>query len=193
MNRDIEKLRKEVAALYATKHTGRADWADWMHDGHVLLVANAARDIALRFGGDPDLAEAAGLLHDAADAVMKREDPQHEEKSLAMAREMLTRCGFNNEEISIVVDDAITKHSCHGDVRPATDEGKAMAAADGYVHLTSDFYAVAEERRSKVQSPAEISAWLLPKIERDFNGKITFDALREEVRPDYERIKARFQ
>lgn len=189
----LEKLRNEVAQLYEEKYTGRADWADWIYDGHVVLVADAARKIAEQYGGQAELAEAAGLLHDIADAVMKREDSRHEEESLRIARELLNKVGFSKEEIKVVVDDAIAKHSCYDNVRPSTAEGKAMAAADGYVHITSDFYGIAEKRRTGFQSPQEIAAWALPKIERDFHNKMSFDELRESVRLSYEGLKTHFQ
>lgn len=32
----IELLRSEVADLYNAKHADRADWADWMLEGHVV-------------------------------------------------------------------------------------------------------------------------------------------------------------
>ena len=189
----IEILRREVADLYNAKHTDRADWADWMLEGHVIPVANASREVAARFGGDPELAEAAGLLHDIADAVMKRENPMHEAKSLEMARMFLEKVGFTNGEIEIVVDDAIAKHSCHGEVRPSTKEGKALAAGDAVVHIKSDFYDYAESRIKEFLAAEQISAWVLPKLDRDFTKKISYDSLREEVRPGYELLKERFK
>jgi putative nucleotidyltransferase with HDIG domain len=189
----IEKLRREVHQLYSEKRSGRADWADWIYDKHVILVGDEARKIAQEYGGNPDLAEAGGLLHDIADAVMKREDPEHERESLRIARELLHKTGFSDEEVVTVVDDAIAKHGCHGDVRPATLEGKAMAAGDGVVHLVSDFYQIAEEGRLGHESPQEVAEWALPKLDRDFSNKIAYDKLREEVRPHYERLSAHFQ
>lgn len=188
----IELLRRAVADLYHAEHPDRAEWADWIYEGHVVLVGNEAKSIASRFGGNLELAEAAGLLHDVADTVMKRERPDHEARSFEIARKLLTECGFSEDEITTVVDDAIAKHSCHGDVRPESLEGKVMASADGVVHMKSDFYSIAESRRKQFQTPQEIADWALPKIERDFNNKIAFEELREEVRPEYDRLKTHF-
>lgn len=189
----IATLTEAVQNLYKARHPERAYWADWIWEGHVIPVGQAARKVAERFGGDPDLAEAAGLLHDVADAVMKREEPHHEARSMEIARGLLAEAGFSEAEMRIVVDDAILHHSCRGDDRPKTDEGKAMAAGDALAHLTTDFYLVAEVRRKEYQTKEEIREWVLPKIERDFTNKIAFDALREEVRADYERLKAHFE
>ncbi|MFZ1075112.1 MAG: HD domain-containing protein [Minisyncoccia bacterium] len=188
----IEKLREEVKRLYEEKRFSRADWADWLYEGHVVLVGNEARKIAHEYGGSPELAEAAGLLHDVADAVMKREDPNHEQESFRIARELLQKTGFSDDEIAIIVDDAIAKHSCHGDVRPASLEGKAMAAADGVVHMTSNFYEFAENGNLGHLSSQKVAKWALPKIDRDFTNKIAYEDLRERVRPEYERLKAHF-
>ncbi len=179
--------------LYEKKLPTRARWSDWIYENHVLLVGDAGRKVAERFGGNPDLAEAAGLLHDIADAEMPREDIRSEPRSMEIARELLSKTGFTEEEIAIVVDDAILHHSCRGDDRPLTFEGRAMAAGDAVAHLNTDFYLVAEEGRRAFQTTEEIRAWVLPKIERDFTNKIAFDELREEMRPHYERLKAHFE
>lgn len=185
-------MREKVREMYEEKNPGRADWADWIYEKHVVLVAGESREIAQKYGGNPDLAEAAGLLHDIADAEMKRENPRHEQESLRIARELLRETGFTEDEIRVVVDDAIAKHGCHGDVRPSTPEGKAMAAGDGVVHLTSDFYEIAEDKRFGHESSHEVAEWALPKLDRDFANKIAYDELRERVRPDYEKLKAHF-
>jgi putative nucleotidyltransferase with HDIG domain len=188
----LENLRRKVAALYASENISRADWADWMYEGHVLLVAKSAREVAEKYGGNPELAEAAALLHDVADTIMKREDPEHETKSLEMARTLLKENSYNEVEASVVVEDAIAKHSCHGAIRPTSAEGKAMATGDAIVHLTSDFYTVAEKRRKQSQSKEEISAWLLPKIDRDFYNKIAYESIREELKAQYEELRNHF-
>ncbi len=189
----IEKLKEEVRNLYNSKHSDRAAWADWIYEGHVIPVGDASRKIAERFGGNPELAEAAGLLHDIADAIMKREEPQHETKSMEIARDLLTKSGFSDAEIKTVVDDAILNHSCRGDNRPTTLEGRAMAAGDAFAHLTTDFYLVAEEDRKRYETHAEVVVWVHPKLDRDFTNKIAYDELREEVRADYEKLKAHFK
>jgi HD superfamily phosphodiesterase len=188
----IEQLRSAVRELYSAKDPNRADWADWIYENHVLLVADEAVKIAVEFGGNPDLAEAAGLLHDVADAVMKREDSGHEENSLAIARNFMRKAGYALNEIAIVVDDAIVRHGCHGDIRPATLEGKAMASGDAVVHLVSDFYEFAEKEMLVMDSRRDIARWALPKIDRDFINKIAYDDVRKKVEPDYIRLKNHF-
>lgn len=189
----LEQLEKKVDDLYLAQNESRADWADWVYAHHVFVVADYAGELADRFGADKELAMAAGMLHDIADAVMKRENPEHEEKSMEIAAGLLWDVGFSDEEIKIVVDDAIRLHGCHNGTAPATLEGKVMATADVLAHLKRDFYDHAVEAfHEKKESIEDIKQWIFSKLERDFNAKILFDEVKEEARPDYEKLKAFF-
>lgn len=190
----ITSLKNKIDALYLDKNTSRAkDWADYLHASHVFKVADAARELAERFHAQTELAIAAAMLHDVADAVMPREDARHEQESMIIARSFLRACGFNDDEIRIVVDDAMKYHSCRGEDRPQTLEGKVMATADAVVHLQTDFYDFAVHNfTERGETMADISAWGLEKTDRDFNKKIFFPEVQEEVRPDFERERRRF-
>ncbi len=191
----IANLKTKTDTLYRTGNPeGAADWAEYMLSSHVFAVANKAGEIAERFGANKELATAAGMLHDVADAVLKRQDPRHGDESKSIARKFLSEFGFTDDEIRIVVDDAIEYHSCRGNDAPQTPEGKAMATADAVVHLQSDFYEFAVDIFTKRgESAAEIKKWGLEKIDRDFNKKIFFPEVKNEVRADFERLKARFE
>jgi HD superfamily phosphodiesterase len=190
----IESLKKRIDALYLDKNTSRAkDWADYLHASHVYKVADKARELAERFNANADLSVAAAMLHDVADAVMPREDPRHEQESMKIARSLLRACEFRDDEIAIIVDDAIKHHSCRGADRPETLEGKVMATADAVVHLQTDFYDFAVKNfTDRGETSRDISPWGLEKTDRDFNKKIFFPEVQEEVRPDFERERRRF-
>lgn len=189
----LEQLKKKVDELYRAKNEGRADWADWVYANHVFVVVDYAGELADRFGANKEFAVAAGMLHDIADAVMKRENPEHDGKSLEIARELLRDTDFGDEEIRIVVDDAIRLHGCHDGSVPQTLEGKVVATADALAHLKTDFYHhAAETFRSKKESAEDIKQWALSKLERDFNAKILFGEVKEAVTPDYGRLKTFF-
>jgi len=181
----IEKLKASIDGLYRARHVGRAEWADWLYANHVFLVADRAGELGNRYGAKMDLAMAAGMLHDIADAVMSRFDPKHEEEGLKIARNFLETAGFTNDEIAFIVDDAIRFHGCHGGNSPKFLEGKVMATADALVHLKSDFYKHAFESMKLQKTDEQIRDWALPKIERDFNDKIQFDEIRESIRTEY--------
>lgn len=66
----IELLREAVQNLYKQSLPDRDEWADWLYDNHVLWVAKMSRKLAEKYDADADLAEAAALLRDIADAKM---------------------------------------------------------------------------------------------------------------------------
>lgn len=185
----LDQLKQEVDKLYLSKNPDCADWADWLYQHHVFLVADYAAELSSKLGVNNDLPIAAAMLHDIADAIVKREDPRHEDTTLEIARGLLVQAGYNSEEIKIIVDDALRFHGCHNNERPKTVEGKVLATADAAVHLNSDFYDFAVKEKSKVESREQVSKWALTKIERDFNDKIAFANVREELRKRYEELK----
>ncbi len=190
----IELLKGKIQKLYQAKHAARDEWADWMWDKHVAVVADYAENLAERYGVNADLAVAGALLHDIADAIMGRRNPAHESESGRMARELLQECGFTQDEIRIVVDDAIRFHSCHGDEKPESLEGKVLATADALAHLKTDFYEFGiRTMKERGESREKISQWIAEKAERDFYKKIAFEQVREEARADYGRIKGLLQ
>ena len=178
--------------LYQAKQEGRADWANWLFEYHVFVVAERAGMLADRFGANKELAMAAGMLHDIADAVMRREDPKHEEESATIARRLLREAGFSDEETRVIVDDAMKRHGCHEGDCPLSLEGRVMATADALAHLQTDFYEHAIEARQADETIDQIKKWALSKLERDINAKIFFSEVREEVRLNYERLKCLF-
>lgn len=189
----IENLKSRVDELYGEHREGRDAWADWLYGHHVMLVADKAGELARRFGANEELCRAAGMLHDIANAEMSRFDTQHEARSLEIARAYLAETGFTPHDSATVVDDAIMFHGCRNGQVPQTLEGRVMAAADAVVHFTTDFYEHADAaHKSEGMTDAESKAWSLKKIERDFNEKILFPEVREEVRETYEALKQRF-
>lgn len=189
----LDDLWNEVESLYKEKLATRDDWADWLYPNHVVVVTRSAKAIAERKSANVELSQVAALLHDVADFKMKRADPAHEEESLKVARELMQKHGYTDDEISLVVDDAIRYHSCHGEERPKSIEGLILATADSLAHLQTNFYVFATWDFGKSgRSLNDLNKWVLTKIERDLNNKISFDDIREEVRPDYEMIKELF-
>lgn len=188
----LTKLEAEVHALYEAKDPNRDEWSDWLADHHVFVVADFASELSARYGAEEKLARAAALLHDIADAKTSRFDPEHEEMSLSIARELLTKNGYSDDEVELLVEDAIRYHSCFDGHASESLEGKILSTADSLAHLKTDFYIYAVYARAKRDSLADIKDWALKKLERDFYAKIQFDDVREEVRGDYEALKTLF-
>lgn len=186
------KLKKKVDDIYLFSNqtnTRCEEWADYLHSNHIYIVAENAKRFSEIYGANTELTMASAILHDIADAVMDRFDKAHEKKSSEIARDFLSNSGFSEEEIRIIVDDAMKYHSCHGDELPKTLEGKILATADGYTHLMSDFYPNRITKMTEDESLEKAKNWALPKIDRDLNEKIFFDEIREEVRSRYEFLK----
>lgn len=185
----FDNLFQKVETLYAEKQEGRSPWSDWMYPNHVLVVNDNARVVAERVGANVELSQVAALLHDIAYIKMRTSDSGYEAECLKLARQIMTECSYSEDEIALVVEDAIQYHSCHDDQRPKSKEGLVLATADSLAHLQTDFYVFATWDLGKRETLDEVKSWVLAKIERDLNNKISFDKIREEARPDYEMIK----
>jgi putative nucleotidyltransferase with HDIG domain len=192
MNR-FEQLSQCVKTLYQAKNPSRDPWCDWLYQDHVLVVVQKAKDLAEAKHANAELAQVAALLHDIADVKMRRTDDSHEAESLKIARELMQECGYTKEEMVLVVDDAVRLHSCHGTDRPTSLEGLILATADSLAHLQTDFYVRTTWLMGNDNRPlAGVKEWVLKKIERDLNNKISFDDVREQARPSYEAVKLLF-
>jgi putative nucleotidyltransferase with HDIG domain len=186
-------LTQKVKALYDAKIPGRDPWADWIYANHVLIVANYAKQLAEQKDANVELAQAAALLHDIADVRMSRFNEHHEQASLDLARQVMEEAGYSQKDIATVVDDAVKFHSCYDGRWPKTKEGLVLAAADALAHFKTDFYVHALWLKNSSEMPLEdFKTWVLKKIDRDLNQKISYDDVREQVRPDYERLKILF-
>jgi putative nucleotidyltransferase with HDIG domain len=188
----IQDLEQAVRQLYATKVPERDEWADWLADHHVFVVADNATELAKRFGANEELSRAAALLHDIADAKMSRFAENHEETSLQMARELMQQAGFSANDIELVVEDAVRYHSCRDGHIPSSLEGKILATADAMAHFQTDFYVYFTWARGKSTPLHEVKALVLKKLEKDFNNKILFDEVKEECSKDYKWLKTLF-
>ncbi len=189
----LSRLEKKVRDLYQSQNPNRDEWADWLYDNHVFVVAEGAKSVATRFGGNSELAYVAGMLHDIADTEMSRFDDAHEERSMEIARELLLSGGYSEAEVEIIVGDALENHSCRGGQQPETLEGKALASADATAHLKTNFYEFTTDFIRKRDGDNAKLAWVLPKIKRDFNTKIQYDEVRAEVRGHYESLRRKYQ
>lgn len=188
-NDRLQQLEKKVRALYQTNTLSGDKWGEWLLTNHVLVVADYTTKLAARFSARAEIARAAALLHDIADAVMPRDTPEHESESLRIATQLLQETGYSDNDIALVVEDAIRYHSCHDGKAPQSLEGKILATADALGHLKTDFYLYAAWAFGKDRSLDAYKAWARKKIERDFHAKILFDEVKQETKHDYEILK----
>lgn len=189
----IKILEKKVRALYERKSPRRADWADALYEYHVFVTKKFATKYARRFKVNSELAEAGAMLHDIADAVTKRFDPKHHAKSLQIAKKLLKESGYTEEEIAVLVDDALPYHDCREGI-PKTDVGKILCTADAVAHLEADFtlYHFAASFRDGM-SFDEIKARAVKKLDKDYKIKILYPRVKKEVKARYEVLRNLFK
>jgi len=192
MSPRINVLKDLVGKLYEEKKPNRTKWSDWLYENHVLVVANYASDLAKKYGANEEYSYAAALLHDIADAVMPRSEAGHEEETFKIARDFLSQSEYSDDEIKLIVDDAVKYHSCHGGKIPSTIEGKVLATADSFAHLKTDFYIYAVWALAGEKTLDEIKEWTLAKLERDLHNKVQFEDEKKELEPEYTRLKELF-
>lgn len=190
----MSKHQKVAELVKQAYENSQQDFGQWMWKNHVPLVAKKTEELAKRFNADEDIAVAGAWLHDFGDAFMYRFDEQHEETSVGKAVEVLKKAEYSDLEIEQVMKEVIEPHSCKEGNFPTLIEGKVMATADALAHLTSDFYVqFAWKHLPDGKTYLEFLEWVAEKLERDFNAKIFFDEVKEEVRYRYEALKQVFR
>lgn len=188
----LDNLRQKVEQLYTANNSDADAWIDWGYPNHVLVVATLTKKIAEAQGANVELAVAGALLHDVADAVMARKNPDHEAKSLVMADNLLRESGFSEDDTKFVVNEIIKPHSCK-ELMPTELEGKVMATADGAAHFLTDFYPLFCWRHYGPREDYNVfKDWVHQKMEKDFTKKLFFDDIKQEVSPRYEALKLVF-
>lgn len=192
MSPRINTLKDLVGKLYGEKRPDRTQWSDWLYENHVLVVADYASSLAKKHGANEELSYAAAILHDVADAVMPRSEEGHEEETFKIARHFLSQCMYSDDEIALIVDDAVKYHSCHDGAIPSTLEGKVLATADSFAHLQTDFYIYAVWALASEKTLDEIKEWTLAKLERDLHNKVQFEEEKIKLEPEYTRLKELF-
>lgn len=187
----LEKVKKEVKAIYTGKNPNADPWIVWAYPNHVQVVAKNAERIARTHGANIEFCVAGALLHDIADAVMTRFTPGHEEESLRIANEILEKCGYSDEERNFIVQEIIFPHSCSHTI-PTKLEGKVLATADAMAHFQTDFFLYFAWQHLGGKDLRELKQWVLVKIEKHFHKKIFFEDFRKEVEPEYNAVKLLF-
>jgi hypothetical protein len=158
----------------------------------VLFVADLAQKIATKQKATVEFVVAGALLHDIADSVMSRWNPEHKAKSLEMADELLREHGFDIKEAEYILQEIIKPHSCR-ELMPTTLDGKVMATADGAAHFLTDFYPLFCWRNYGPQKEyTAFRTWMSQKLEKDYTKKLFFDDIKQEVTPRYEALKLVF-
>lgn len=185
----------KVAQLVKNAYlSSKEDFARWMWENHLQLVARKAEELSKQFEANEDLAVAGAWLHDFGDAFVHRHSEEHEAISMSESKKVLQEAGYLSDEIEEVLVAIIGPHSCKEGKLPTTLEGKILATADALAHLTTDFYVqFTWEHLPENKSYEEFLHWVNEKLDRDFHRKIFFDEVREEVKYRYKSLSEVFR
>ena len=97
---------------------------------HVIRVYTWCLRLAPEAAADPDLAGAAGLVHDLVRVPKHLADrPLGGERSAEAARGLLPDAGYTREEVQAIVD-AVATHSWSRGLAPRSPEGVVLQDAD---------------------------------------------------------------
>lgn len=191
MNAKHEQVADLVRQAY---EESSQDFAHWVWKNHLPFVAEKAKELSKQFGANEDLAVAGAWLHDFGDAFVDRHDPSHGETTEREVIRVMHDAGYDEDEITTVIEQVLKPHSCRDGNLPETMEGKVMATADALAHLSTDFYLqFAWMHLPTDKTFVEFLDWVNEKIERDFHKKIFFDEVREQVRERYQSLQNVFQ
>lgn len=181
---------QKVAELVEQQYSqSEQEFAQWMWKYHVPVVAKNTEELAARYGADVDIAVAGAWLHDFGDAFVHRHAEDHDVISESKALKVLELAGYSPEEQTRVLQEVIAPHSCRDGNVPETIEGKVMATADALAHLTTDFYVqFTWKHLPENKNYQEFIVWVTEKLRRDFNDKIFFDEVKENVWDRYEAL-----
>ena len=185
----IDEIKKELKGL----HDKSADNSMrlWFFEGHVLVVADYAKEIAEKMGADTEVCILSALLHDVARTWGLWNNPELMNESLDKAEEFMKKYDYTKEQIT-QVKSAITCHSCKALI-PHDDPGKILATADALAHLMTDFYFVLPYYGLKgIPEWKGYKRWAYQKSRRDFEKKIFYEEYKNLARPRYESIQLIF-
>jgi uncharacterized protein len=120
----IEQIREEAKRFFLNAR-GSHDW------DHVERVYKLCVRIGEKENADMDVLRVAAILHDIGreDETNSKGKMCHAERSATLAREILSRYGFDNERINKIAH-CIETHRFRGNKVPVSKEAKVLFDAD---------------------------------------------------------------
>ena len=177
MKREIERIVEQACAA----DTNIFGYDIWTH--HILPVVQNAKQLAPRFGADPEIMEFAALLHDYASIKDKALYADHHIHGPIEAEKLLKRFGYPQEKTD-AVKEAIATHRASVTVKHRSAEGECLANADAMSHIEhvpSLLYLVYIHHGMGID---EGRGWVKAKLQRSWQ-KLRTD-VQDLVRDTYE-------
>jgi len=164
---DLDGLREEIKGMcFASKHYSPSVFT------HSINVGNKSVILAEMFGGDIDLVQPMGISHDAGAIVFGRSGENGEGHNVTGARmiaPILQRHKYSLLEIVQIQYGIIVHRGSDWNIIRKTLESRILASADAWDHLGNMQELWNVGQRDLHKSPEDTYAWLLRKLQNDWN------------------------
>lgn len=178
----IEKVRKFVEDE-CRKSTSKYGFEPY--EFHFAPTVKYAKILAKDLGGDEEIVEVAGWLHDIGSIMVGRED--HHITGAKIAEEKLMEFGYSEEKIAKVVN-CILHHRGSQKMEAESLEEQIIAEADALSNFDEipGIFKAAFVYEKLSQRDARES--VLRKLENKWK-QLKFEKSKEIIRPKYEAVK----
>lgn len=171
----IKKLHHDPPKTGINADPRRREFLKNFWDYHVVTVIEASQKMAVKYGGDKDIAYIGALMHDIGFIYSMK---NHDVVGAAKAYDILSKKGFS-KKIARAVSNIALCHRCKAEL-PETIEEKIVATADAIAHFSPAYYlglAVIANEDYK-----DLAKNNLKKLIKDYNNKIFFEAEKKKFK-----------
>lgn len=180
---NIQKIKKQVEQ----ECKANKKLPEWFYLDHLLMVEkNSIWLLKQQTKADKEVVLLGVWLHDLQRVRGLKGD--HQTVGASEAVKVMKEYNYGSDMIKKVKAIILT-HSC-SKKRPISLEGKILATADAMSHYYNDFYlriAVTGQRDLK-----EFKAWVIEKLDRNYNKKIFFASAKKKIKPRHDLYKKVF-
>ncbi len=155
---------------------------DWNY--HIKRVLFYARRLRQHYRADWNIIELAVYLHDI---TRSKEDAENHHLTGARAAENILRRYRYPKEIIRDVKNCILSHRSQTGLKPTTIEQKILANADAMAHF--DIVPLFFHWRAHKNTLEETRTWLVAKLRRDWEKKLTLPLAKKLVAEKYRAAK----
>ena len=160
----------------------------WFYEIHLLQVEKLAKFLLKKLPkANKEIALLSVWLHDTQRVKNLKGD--HEKIGAKEAEKIMIAFGYNREIIK-EVKEIILHHSGDDPKKVKNLEAKILVSADGMSHYYNDFFlqiGVLGER-----SISEYKAWVMEKLNRNYNKKIFFPFAKKIIKKRHDTLKYLF-
>jgi uncharacterized protein len=155
------------------------------YEFHFAPTVKYAKQLARELGGDEEIVEIAGWIHDIGSIIIGRAD--HHITGAKIAEEKLREFGYPEEKI-LLVKNCVLHHRGSQKMELETLEEQILAEADAMSNFDNigGIFKAAFVYENKTQGEAKEDA--LKKLENKWN-QLKFEKSKEIIRPKFEAIQ----